>query len=61
MYPSAPCKNCKKRVLHCHGTCKAYIAYQKELEILREQRIKNNDEYGLYVEMVTYTRKKVRK
>lgn len=37
-----PCKDCKKRSIHCHSQCKDYIEWQDEWtkvkEIMRESK-----------------------
>lgn len=45
----APCKDCGKRQLNCHGNCKAYAEFVKEREGIRKmqaldsmRRIKRN-------------------
>ena len=35
---NAPCKNCEKRRLGCHGRCKAYKAFRDELDAINERR-----------------------
>lgn len=40
-----PCKNCKKRVLHCHSTCSEYIAFSNERRNIQKQKQKEALEY----------------
>lgn len=35
---SAPCKDCEKRRLGCHGKCEEYKAFRAELDALNERR-----------------------
>lgn len=37
-----PCKICTERVLGCHGMCKDYHAYAKELGNAKKSRIIHN-------------------
>lgn len=30
-----PCKDCTERVLGCHGKCKRYKTFKKEIELAR--------------------------
>lgn len=34
------CKDCKKREIGCHGNCKEYLAFQKKIIELNEERRK---------------------
>jgi hypothetical protein len=34
----APCKGCPERKPHCHGSCAAYIEYDKKNQAVRELR-----------------------
>ena len=36
----APCKNCPKRSLGCHGRCKEYQDYWSDMEQIRQKRKK---------------------
>jgi predicted ATP-dependent serine protease len=38
----APCKDCTKRKLNCHGTCEEYKQYQSLLSKIREDKYKSN-------------------
>ena len=35
---SAPCKNCEKRTLGCHSSCKDYMEYKAEVERIKAVR-----------------------
>ena len=37
----APCKDCKNRSPTCHSECEAYIAFAKEREVIRAERLSN--------------------
>ncbi len=34
------CKHCKSRYIGCHSHCSSYIAVKKQLNIIRENKIK---------------------
>lgn len=43
----APCKDCKKRTIDCHGKCKEYNEYRiKEKEFRKQKRIE--ERFGEY-------------
>lgn len=50
----SPCKDCTKRSIDppCHGRCKEYLEYQRDVEIIRAARAKNNEEHNTYVQMI---------
>ena len=33
----APCKNCDKREIGCHSSCRDYISYKEKADALREK------------------------
>lgn len=35
----APCKGCQDRHVGCHGKCDRYLAFRKEADRLREERL----------------------
>ena len=35
---SAPCKDCKKRQLHCHDACERYAASKEEIDEANRRR-----------------------
>lgn len=35
---SAPCKDCKKRQLHCHDVCERYAAFKEEIDVANRRR-----------------------
>ena len=46
--PSAPCKNCQDRKLHCHDRCEKYLAFKKDhAEYVRLIRNQKQSEYDL--------------
>lgn len=38
---ASPCKNCTKRVLHCHSTCEEYLVY-------KDKKKEENTARGIY-------------
>ncbi len=36
----APCKDCAERTANCHSKCEYYMAFRKEADKLREERMK---------------------
>lgn len=36
--PTAPCKDCPKRVPHCHSVCERYKQYREQLDSEHEKR-----------------------
>lgn len=47
MKPESPCKDCKKRDIHCHSVCEEYIAYQDESREYNEKvLIAKRERYG---------------
>lgn len=56
---NSPCKNCTKRQLHCHSSCKAYGEYKRKLEIAREEENKRAEENNFnYAEKTALRRRK---
>lgn len=50
--PRAPCKDCKKRAVGCHGTCEDYICFKKKAEEEQAAVRKENDpDYAAYVHL----------
>lgn len=46
-----PCNNCPDRVLHCHSTCKKYLAYSDYRKEILEKIRKEKGFYTDYVEV----------
>ena len=46
---TAPCRNCHRRTVTCHGVCKEYQEFRKEQERINAER---------YAEQETYVRNK---
>ena len=44
---TAPCKECTERKLGCHTTCDKYQEFNKQRELIRQNRLKSfqKDEY----------------
>lgn len=40
---TAPCKNCNKRDIHCHGKCNEYSNYKSELEKINKMKKAKNE------------------
>lgn len=43
----SPCKDCKERILHCHGTCSKYLEYYEANEKAKAEIIKAKKERDL--------------
>ena len=48
----APCKDCKDRHVGCHGKCKKYLEYKKELQKAKhrekiDKKIEDDIWYGI--------------
>lgn len=45
--PSAPCKDCKDRKLHCHDKCEKYLTFKKDhaayVKFIRQQKQSDYD------------------
>ena len=46
MWPKSTCKNCDKRSIGCHTTCKEYIEFREELDKIKA--IKDETYRGTY-------------
>ena len=42
-----PCKGFKDRHIACHANCSLYIEYAKEMERIRQNRAKHQQQYGI--------------
>lgn len=42
--PTAPCKDCPRRQLHCHSTCTAYKEFRQHMDELHAEKMKYLDE-----------------
>lgn len=42
--PTAPCKDCPHRQLHCHSSCTAYGEYRRHMDELHAEKMKRVDE-----------------
>lgn len=54
----SPCKDCSKRVMHCHSTCVEYSEYKGILQTISDNRVKYIKEKDCFVESVSRGTKK---
>ena len=45
MFWQAPCRDCHRRTVTCHGVCGEYQAYRKEQERINAERYAEKDTY----------------
>ena len=45
-----PCKNCEKRELYCHSSCKDYLLWSKAREAIRDTIYKKKVLEGEYID-----------
>lgn len=45
-----PCQNCQKREPGCHSSCEEYIKYERQNNLLREKRAKENEFTGVIID-----------
>ena len=43
---TAPCKDCKDRTPECHSKCEKYIAFDKENQKRRHERVMNSTDFS---------------
>ena len=59
MEPKAPCRECEKRSIGCHGTCSEYLEFKKNIDEARER--KRSHMVNTYYGGVNWFKKKITK
>lgn len=57
----APCKDCTKRELYCHGRCEEYIAYKEQRNAELEEEHRRKEEAYQRVMYIRSSKKRMMK